>query len=109
MKVYSILHAFEVECNSLKTKTRNFFRYQTTNYLKIEFLFLVHTKGPKSDNSQIKTKFIGLNLQLFSYINVPKIAGKILTTQCSFTDHLKHKTVHKTTCSRMSSANSRQL
>ena len=36
------------------------------------------------------------------------VTSKIFATQCFFADHLKHKTVNKTTC-RMSSANPHQL
>ena len=37
-----------------------------------------------------------------------QIAGKLLTTQCSFTDHVKHKIVSKITW-RMHSTNHCQL
>ena len=45
-------------------------------------------------------------LELLSLKNVPKIGSKIFGK--SFTDHLKHKIVNKTTC-RMPLVNPRQL
>ena len=35
---------------------------------------------------------------LFCNKNVSQIARKIFSTRCSFTDHLKHKIISKTTC-----------
>ena len=37
-----------------------------------------------------------------------KLSSKVFATQCFFTDHLKNKTVNKSSC-RMPSANPRQL
>ena len=45
---------------------------------------------------------------LFSYKNLPQVFCKTFATQCFLTDHLKHKTVNKTTC-RMPLANPHQL
>ena len=40
IKVYLILHAFEVERDSLETKSKTISSYQTTKLLKIGFLRL---------------------------------------------------------------------
>ena len=39
IKVYGIPHGFEVEHDSLKIKSRNISRYQTTNLLILVFVF----------------------------------------------------------------------
>ena len=52
--------------------------------------------------------FWELKLRLFSYKNLSQIPCKVFPAKCFFTDHLKQKTLNKTTC-RMPSANSRQL
>ena len=51
---------------------------------------------------------VKLRLRLFSYKNLSQVPGKIFTTKSFFTNHLKHKTVNKSTC-RMPSVNPRQL
>ena len=65
-------------------------------------------KGQKRDESKLVTKFVGIILTIFSYKNLSQIPCKIFTPQCFLTNHLKHKTVNKTTC-RTPSANPRQL
>ena len=53
-------------------------------------------KGQKKDESELVTKLVGIIVTI-----------KIFATQCFFTDHLKHKTVNKTTC-RTPSASPRE-
>ena len=47
IKVYLILHGFEVERDSLETKSKTISSYQTTKLLKIGFLLLVSVKRQK--------------------------------------------------------------
>ena len=63
-------------------------------------------KGQKREENKLVTKFVGIIVKLFSYENFSQIHCKIFAVQCFFTDHLKHKTVNKTTC-RTPSANPR--
>ena len=44
IKIYWIRYGFEVERDSLLTKSKNISRYQTTNLLETSFLFLVCKK-----------------------------------------------------------------
>ena len=87
----SIRHAFEVEFDSLYTKNRKNSRYQITNFPKLWSLFLLHTK------------------ELLSYGNISQIAGKIFTTQCSFTDCLKYKIENYTICPQQILANTNDI
>ena len=84
IKVYRIWYDFEVERNSILTKNRNTFWYQTTNLLKTRSLFFVCKKGEKEDKSKFVTTFVGIIVRLFSSKNVSQIASKTLTTQCFF-------------------------
>ena len=61
-------------------------------------------KEQKRDKSEFVTKFVGV---LVTIILIYQIPCKIFPTQCFFTDHLKYKTLSKTTC-RAPSAISRQ-
>ena len=58
IKFYSIRHDFEVERDSLQTKSRNISRYQTTNLLKSWFLFWTCKKGRKEDKSKFVIKSV---------------------------------------------------
>ena len=71
-------------------------------------MFLVSAKGQNRDKSEFVTKFAGIIVTIISYKNFSQITCKNFAKQCFFTDHLKHKTVNRTTC-RMHSANLRQL
>ena len=87
----SIWHAFEVELDSLYTKNRKNSRYQITNFPKLWSSFLLHTK------------------ELLSCGNISQIAGKIFTTQCSFTDCLKYKIENYTICPQQILANTNDI
>ena len=65
-------------------------------------------KGQKRNESKIVAKFVGMIVMIILYKNLSQIPYKIFATQCSFTDHLKHKTVNKTT-RKTPSENPRQL
>ena len=88
---------------AISKKNKNIFCYQTTNFLKIWFLFLFHKKERKRDKSLFVTKFIAIKVKIISFKNFLVIAIEIFATQLSFTDHLKHNILNKTTC-RMPSA-----
>ena len=61
-------------------------------------------KVQKRDEIELVTKLVGISYDYF-YIKISlKFPLKIFATPCFFTDHLKHKTVNKTTC-RAPSAN----
>ena len=65
-------------------------------------------KVQKRDESELVTKLVGVivtNIFIQLFFQIP---CKIFATQCLFNDHLKRKTVNKTTC-RIPSANPRQL
>ena len=78
-----------------KQKNRNVSCYQTINFFKIRFLFLVSSKGQKSDKSH------------YFYIKM-SLTFLVKSLQCVFTDSLRHKTLNKLTC-RTPLANSCQL
>ena len=65
-------------------------------------------KGQKRDQNKLVTNFVAIIVTIVSYKNASQSPCKIFATQCFFTDHLKHKTVNKTTFSTLS-ANPRQL
>ena len=89
-------------------KKQHFSCYQTTSSLKIWFLFLVSTKGQKKDKSEFITKFVRIIVTIVFIMSLKFLVKPLLHRVFFFTDHLKHKTVKKTTC-RMPSANLYQL
>lgn len=68
------------------------------------------TLSENRNKTSLKMRYLSLflqdsiNLQLISYRNVPQIANKIVATQRSFIDQLKHKIVKTPNC-RMPSSN----
>ena len=89
------------------SKKQNIFRYQITCFLKHWFLFSV-----SKNKKQIKTNLLlNLNewqLQLCSQKIVSQIANEIFATQHCLSNHLKRKTINKTTC-RIPLRNLRQV
>ena len=101
-------HVFEVECDSLQAKNRNFL---------IFFFFLegmgvgagvALQKGKKGIEFITKLAEIIVITILIKFNKTMSLSNtvpsKILATRCFFTNQLKHKTVNQTTC-RMPSAN----
>ena len=91
IKVLSIWHVFEGECNSLKTK-KNITRDHTTKLIKNWFSFLVSEKGQKKkDKREFVTKNPGIKVNLFSRKNIFQIVTKIFAAT-SFSEQLNRKT-----------------
>ena len=86
-------------------KKQKYFSLPYHQLAENSFLILAFTKEQKRDKSAFATKFVGIIVTVFSYKNLSEITCKIFATQCFFNDHLKHKTVNKTTC-RIPSAKS---
>ena len=83
-----------------KQKAKILFVTRSPNFWKFDFCFWFLQK----EKNGVKTNL----LRLLSSKNLSQIPSKIFATQCFFTDHLKYKTVNKTTF-RTPSANPRQI
>ena len=89
-----------------KQKYFSLLDHQLAKNVILVFGFYERTK--KGIKATFLTTFVGIIVMIIFIWNVSQIPCKIFATQCFFTDHLKHKTVHKTAC-RTPSVNPCQL
>ena len=72
--------------------------YQSTNLLKIIFLFSCFLqKNKKNDKSEFVTKFLGSIVAITLLYKVSKKTSKIVATQCFLTDRLRKTLANKRT------------
>ena len=72
--------------------------YKQKKFFFFASYFWLIRKDKKRFKSQFVTYFIRVKVTIIFIQNVSLIASKIFATQCSFTDHLKHKIVKLAQC-----------